>query len=218
MLNSALEFVRHNPNLFWMAVRVHLSLSLLSLTVAVLLCVPLGIAAARYTGVSIVAVNLFGLGRIIPSLAVLALALPYLGLGFKPSLIALTLLACPPVLLNTHAGFKKVDPVVIEAAYGMGMDARMVALKVEFPLALPVIMAGIRIAAVEVVASAALASIIGGGGLGDFIIAGINLANNSIVMVGAIPVAIMALAFDFFFSGIERLCTPPPSKNSPGRI
>lgn len=209
MLNNALDFVRHNPALFWTAVRVHLSLSLLSLTVAVLLCVPLGIAAAKYTMVSIAAVNLFGLGRIIPSLAILALALPYLGMGFKPSLIALSLLACPPVLLNTHAGFKKIDPAIIEAAYGMGMDARTVALKVELPLALPAIMAGIRIAAVEVVASAALASIIGGGGLGDFIIAGINLASNSMIMVGAIPVALMALAFDLFFSAIERLCTPP---------
>ena len=91
----------------------------------------------------------------------------------------------------------------------MGKDARTDALKVELPLALPAIMAGIRIAAVEVVASAALASIIGGGGLGDFIIAGINLASNSMIMVGAIPVALMALAFDLFFSAIERLCTPP---------
>jgi osmoprotectant transport system permease protein len=209
MLYSAVDFIRQHPNEFWMAVRVHLSLSLLSLAVAVLLCVPLGIVAAKHARASVVIVNLFGLGRTIPSLAVLALAMPYLGLGFKPSLIALTLLACPPILLSTHAGFKKVDPAIIEAAYGMGMDSRLVVSRVEFPLALPAIMAGIRIAAVEVIASAALASIIGGGGLGDFIIAGINMADNSMVLVGAIPVAVMALAADLIFSGIERLYTPP---------
>ncbi|MCK9912109.1 ABC transporter permease, partial [Microbacteriaceae bacterium K1510] len=131
------------------------------------------------------------IGRIIPSLAVLALAMPYVGIGFTPSLIALTLLVCPPILINTVTAFKELDKSVIEAAYGMGMDKARVMRKIEFPLALPVVITGIKTASVEVIASAALAAFIGGGGLGEFILNGIALAQSSLLLVGAIPIALL---------------------------
>lgn len=209
MVNDALRYVIEHPGEFWLALKVHLTLSALALLIAVVVCVPLGIYISKHSRASFVVVNTFSLGRIIPSIAVLAMAMPYLGLGFKPALIALVLLAFPPVLLNTYSGFKNIDPAVIEAAYGMGMEPRQVMRRIEFPLALPVIIVGIKTAAVEVVASATLASVIGGGGLGDFIIAGINMADDSRLLVGAVPVAVMALLVDCLFSLIEKKVIPP---------
>jgi osmoprotectant transport system permease protein len=138
--------------------------------------------------------------RVIPSLAVLFLMLPYLGLGFPPSLVALTFLAIPPVLINTFAGLHGVDQAVIESAFGMGMSSSQVLFQIELPLAVPAIVTGIRIAAVEVISSATLASFIGGGGLGDFITRGFALYDVPIMLVGAIPVALLALMSETVWS------------------
>jgi osmoprotectant transport system permease protein len=142
--------------------------------------------------------------RLIPSLAVLFLALPYLGLGLRPSLFALTLLALPPVLINTYAGIRNVEQPVVEAARGVGMAPGQVLRRVELPLALPAIITGVRIAAVEVIASATLASFINGGGLGEFIQIGFALNRPSVMLVGAIPVTALALAADGLFGLAQR--------------
>jgi len=142
----------------------------------------------------------FNAFRVIPSLAILFLALPYLGLGFVPSLVALTVLAFPPVLINTYAGIRGVDAFVIEAASGMGMTQSQILAQIEIPLAIPAIVTGIRIASVEVISSATLASFIGGGGLGDFITRGFALFDVPIMLVGAVPVALLALLSEFFWS------------------
>src|SRR5690606_11388531 len=128
--------------------------------------------------------------------------------GFRPALFALTLLAFPPILINVYAGIRNVDSAVVEAAYGMGMLPSQVLRQIELPLALPAMLAGIRIAAVEVIASATLAAFIGGGGLGDFITRGFALLEPRIMLVGAIPVALLALFSEALFSSAQRWLSP----------
>lgn len=203
-----LYFIEHSDR-FYRALGRHLTLSGLALAISVGLCVPLGIIIARRVNIAQVVISAFGSLRLIPSLAVLFLALPYLNTGFRPALFALTLLALPPVLINTYAGIRNVDRAVIEAASGMGMSRGQVLRRIELPLALPSILTGIRTAAVEVISSATLASFINGGGLGEFVQTGFALNDTGIMLVGAVPVALLALAAELIFGGIQRLATVP---------
>ena len=141
----------------------------------------------------------------IPSLAVLTLMLPVLGLGFAPALAALALLALPPIVLNTYVGFRDVDASVTEAAVAMGMRASQIVRRVEAPIAFPVVVTGIRTAAVEVIASATLATFIGGGGLGDLINNGLQLDDATMLLTGAVLVAAMALAAELALASVSRL-------------
>lgn len=186
----------------------HLQYAVVALAIALVICVPLGVLASRNRLASLVVINLFGTARVVPSIAILFLALPFLGLGFTPALIALTVLACPPILINTSAGFSGVDPAVIESARGMGMSPSQILWRIESPLALPVLLAGVRIATVEVIASATLATFIGGGGLGDFIAEGFSTLNTTLLLVGAIPVALIALCAQLLLSGLQRVLSP----------
>lgn len=209
LLQGALQYYFQNQAFFWQAMRQHLTLSLAALGIGILVSLPLGIWIAHRAAAAQVVMNVFNALRVIPSLAILFLVLPYLGLGFLPSLVALTVLAFPPVLINTYAGLRGVDPAVIEAAYGMGMARFQVLRQVEIPLAVPAILAGVRTAAVEVISSATLASFIGGGGLGDFITRGFALFDVSIMLVGAIPVALLALTSELLLSRLQRLYRVP---------
>jgi osmoprotectant transport system permease protein len=187
----------------------HLLLVAVALGIGIVLCVPLGILTSRSRTAALAIINAANGLRVIPSLAILFLAIPYLGLSFAASALALTVLALPPILINTDAAFRTISPAVTEAAYGMGMTGRQVLWRVEFPLALPVIVAGIRTAAVEVIASATLAAFIGGGGLGIYITRGFALFDNAILLVGAISVALLALSAEIILGGLERLIRIP---------
>jgi osmoprotectant transport system permease protein len=198
----------HQPR-FWTAAGVHLQLSLAALAISVAVGVPLGIWIARRATVAQYVINAIGALRLIPSLAILFLALPYLGLGFRPALVALTVLALPPVLINTYAGVRNVDRAVVEAAYGMGMAPAQVLRQVELPLARPAILAGVRTAAVEVISSATLAAFIAGGGLGDFITLGFQQFDPAIMLVGAVPVALLSLFAEALLGGLQRLWSVP---------
>ncbi len=209
LLKGALQYYLQNQVFFWQAFRQHLALSLSALGISIVISLPLGIWIARRADLAQVVMNIFNAFRVIPSLAILFLALPYLGLGFLPSLVALTVLAFPPVLINTYAGLRGVDAAVVEAAFGMGMAPFQVLRQVEIPLAVPTILAGIRTAAVEVISSATLASFIGGGGLGDFITRGFALYDVRIMLVGAIPVALLALTSEALLSSAQRLYRIP---------
>ncbi|MBI4787614.1 MAG: ABC transporter permease [Chloroflexi bacterium] len=202
---GAVQYFLQNQPRFWDATRQHLTLSLTALAISLIVCLPLGIWIARRAGLAQVVINVFNSLRVLPSLAILFLALPYLGLGFTPSLVALVVLAFPPVLVNTYAGIRHVDPAAIEAAYGMGMAPPQVLSRIELPLALPAIIAGVRTAAVEVISSATLATFIGGGGLGDFITLGFALYDVRIMLVGAIPVALLALGSEAVLALLEYL-------------
>jgi len=200
LLQDALQYYNNNQPFFWNATRQHLVLSSFAMTISLMIALPIGIWIAKRTRIAQVVINVFNAFRVVPSLAILFLALPYLGLGFYPSLVALTVLAFPPVLINTYTGIRGVDAFTIEAAVGMGMTNNQVLMKVEIPLAIPAIVTGIRIASVEVISSATLASFIGGGGLGDFITRGFALYNVPIMLVGAIPVALLALSSEAVWS------------------
>lgn len=209
LLLDAYQYFLDNQAHFWDATGRHLTFSLTSLAISMLVCVPLGIWIARRVNLAQYIINFFGTLRLVPSLAILFLALPYLGTGFRPALFALTVLAFPPVLINTYVGLRNVDSAVVEAANGMGMAPSQILRRVEVPLALPAMIAGIRIAAVEVISSATLAAFIGGGGLGDFITRGFALNEPRIMLVGAVPVALLALASEAVLGGLQRLFSTP---------
>ena len=187
---------------------VHLELTVLALAAAAVLAISTGILLSRYRRAAFAVINAAALGRSIPILAILALLLPILGIGFKPALVALILIAIPPVLINTYVGLTEVDEAYVEAARGMGMGTWQLLRKVELPLVVPVVFAGLRTSAVNVIASATLATFIGAGGLGDFIQAGIAMNDVSELLVGAIPVAVGAVLIDWIFGVCERLFTP----------
>ncbi len=182
-----------------------------ALLIALVVCVPLGLWAAKRRAVAQPVINAANALRVIPSLAILFLAQPYLGIGFAPSLVALTILACPPILINTYAGFRSVDRAVVEAAYGMGMAGSQVLRRIELPLAFPILLAGVRIAAVEVIASASLAAFIGGGGLGNFIQRGFAVNEPGIMLVGTIPTALLALTVEAVLAVAARAVPHSPT-------
>ncbi len=201
--STYLYFLSHQGE-FWRAVQQHLALCTAALGISLGIGLPVGFWIARRARVAQVVINLFSILRVIPSLAILFVVLPYLGLGFLPALVALTFLAFPPVLINTYTGLRSVNPNVVEAAVGMGMAPLQVLARIEVPLAIPAIVTGIRVAAVEVISSATLAAFIGGGGLGNFITRGFALYDVSIMLVGAIPVALLALISELFWGSLLR--------------
>ena len=186
----------------------HLNVSVLSLAAAILIAVPLGVACSRSPLLEKVSVGISGILRIIPSLAVLVVCVPILGTGVLPAVVALTVLAIPPILINTALGFRSVPADVLEAARGMGMDERLVSLKIKVPLACPVSFAGIRTAASEVVASATLAAYIGAGGLGQIIFTGLGLMRTDLLVIGGASVAALSLLVGMLLSAIDRRMRP----------
>jgi len=204
-IQQAIEYASNPSHEFWHAVATHLELCIIALLIASLIGIPLGIIISRYGLFARLSVNAMGVVRVIPSLALLFILIPILHTGFAPSVTALTILAIPPLLINTEAGMRGVDRAVIEAGRGMGMTGWQLLWKVQIPLALPVMLAGVRIATVEVIASATLAAIIGAGGLGDFITSGLSQGKNYILLVGAVPVAVLALLAEVSLSSIQRM-------------
>ncbi len=187
----------------------HLRLVAIALGIGLLVCVPLGILTSRSRLAALTFINGFNALRVIPSLAILFLAIPYFGASRTSALIALTILALPPILINTDTAFRRINPAVREAALGMGMSRGQLLRRIEIPLALPVVLAGVRTATVEVIASATLAAFIGAGGLGIYITRGFALFDNRILLVGAVPVALLALVAEVGLGALQRALQPP---------
>jgi osmoprotectant transport system permease protein len=206
LANTWEYFLTHQPE-FWAKTAAHLRLSGTALLIGVVGGVLLGILTSQSRRSSAVVTNGIGAIRAVPSMAIMAAMLPLIGTGFTPALIALTILAIPPILINTQTGLKNVDPAILEAARGMGMDRGQVMRQVQIPLAMPIIIAGLRIATVEVLASATIGAIIGAGGLGEFIFAGLSLgpAYLHLVLIGAITVAALTFAAELLLNRTERL-------------
>jgi osmoprotectant transport system permease protein len=198
------DYFATNSETFFTNLWAHIQLSLSSLVIAILLCVPLGIWISRKIKIAPYVIDCINMVRVVPSLAILALAMPILGVGFKPALLALTILACPPIIINTYVAFRDINPDIKEAAYGMGMTKWQTIRKIEFPLALPVVLTGVRTASVEVIASATLAVMIGGGGLGSYIISGVGMMSQSILLLGAVPIALLAIISEVVFGTIQK--------------
>ncbi|MCO7124292.1 ABC transporter permease [Sporolactobacillus shoreicorticis] len=207
LIAGALIYLHSHQNEFGDAVWTHLELSGLSLLLGLMIGIPFAILCARHAKLSNLIMSLVNTFRVIPSLAILIIVMPLLGTGFAPALIALIVLACPPILINTFIGIKSVDQEILESARGMGMSARQILMKIEIPIALPLILSGIRTASVEIISSATLAAFIGGGGLGTFIISGLSMYNFSMLLVGALPVALLAILSELLFGSIERVFT-----------
>ncbi len=182
----------------------HLWISLAALTAAILVGVPCGYLAADLPGCEKGISAPFQVLRVIPSLAILVLLIPVAGTGALPAVIALTILAVPPVLLNTIVGFRDVPSFMTESAAGMGMTDREILWNVRIPLALPLIFAGIRTALVEVIASAALAARIGAGGLGEVIFTGLGLNRMDLLLLGGVLVAALSLLCGGLFDALTR--------------
>lgn len=208
-LQHVLDYIRDHPDRFWEAVRIHSRLSAEALLIAVVIFVPLGVLAARSGRAGAAIVGAVAAVRVIPSLAILFLLYPIYGFGEKPALVALTVLAGPPLVINTDAGLRSVRADILENARGLGMNSVQVFTRVELPLALPVVIAGLRTAAVEVIASATLAAYIGVANLGSFILAGFTSLDTTLLLVGGIPVTIMALLAETGLGLAERVLTPP---------
>ena len=192
----------------------HLELSGLAVLVACAIALPIGLSLGHSGRLGFVAVNVANIGRALPSLALLAFALPIsfalgLGLGFWPTFIALVPLALPPVLTNAYVAVRNVDRDVIEAARGMGYSEAGILWRAELPLALPLILSGIRTGAVNVVATATLGALVAGGGLGRYIVDGLALREYDRLFAGALLVAALAIAVEVAFGTLERRATSP---------
>jgi osmoprotectant transport system permease protein len=186
----------------------HVWLSALALGVALLVALPIGLYVGHTGRAGSAAVNVAGIGRAIPSYALLILFFPIFGFGLVAPLLALVLLAIPPILANVYVGLRGVDREVVEAGRGMGMREREVLTGVELPAALPVIIAGTRSAAVAIVATATLAALIGGGGLGRLIVDGFALRDEGMLLAGATLVAALAILVERVFTVTERRLVP----------
>lgn len=201
---------------FTTALEQHLAITFIALGISIVLGLLLGILGSRIAWLREVLLTASKIGRTIPSLAILALALPLLGIGRPPVLLALSFIGTLPVLINTTIGIEQVDEDTKEAARGMGLRDLQVLFQLELPIAVPVIMAGIRTAAVVVVASTTLAAFIGGGGLGDLILRGHSLGRDNIMLAGAIPATLLAFYFEEAFGRLEGWATPKGLREDTG--
>jgi osmoprotectant transport system permease protein len=202
----------------------HVEVSMASVAIAVAIALPVGLLIGHTRRGEFLAVSVANLGRAIPSFAILSIAFqlilniwPRLGFGFLPTVVALVLLGIPPILTNTYVGVQNVDLDTIEAARGMGMREREVLMSLEVPLAAPLILAGVRTAAVQTVATATLAALIAGGGLGRYIIDGFAQGDLPMVLAGAVLVAGLAIVTELVFALVERVLSPRLSSSAPSR-
>jgi len=194
----------------------HLSLSVASLGVGLAIALPIGLYIGHTGRGARAAVAVSNIGRAVPSLGWLGIAYPIStglfhrgGIGFLPAFIGLVALAIPPIVTNTHAGLKEVDPELREAARGMGMRELQILLRVEVPVALTVILAGVRVSAVAVIATAPLAALVGGGTLGAYILQGLALADEVRVVAAAVMVAVLAVVTELAFAWLQRRAVSP---------
>ena len=207
---SPLDFLIQRAPDLWQKTLEHLVLTGAATGIAVVIGLPLGVWIMRRPAVRGLILGAAGVVQTVPSLALLAFLLTFLGIGVTPAVVALTLYALLPIVRNTFTGLDGISPDIIEAAMGMGFTRRQ-RLWVEVPLALPVIVAGIRTAAVIIVGIATLSAYIGAGGLGDFIVRGLALNNSRLILLGAVPAAALALIIDYAIGLFERTLRRGPA-------
>ncbi len=207
MLTQIKDYFQQSFSAYMHCVTVHLFLSVLAVAAAALIGIPAGAACAKNEKMARLLTGSFNVLRIIPSLALLVIVMPVLGTGFLPALVALTVLAVPIVLIHTALGFQQVSASILEAAVGMGMNRRQLVWKIQFPLAFPLILSGIRTASVEVIASATLAAYIGAGGLGELIMKGLGLMRTDFLLIGGVSVAVLSVGAELVFTALEKRWT-----------
>ena len=198
-------YFSENLGKYLTCVRAHVGISILALLTAAAIGIPLGYICVKNQRWNRWITGLFQVLRIIPSFAVLILLIPVMGTGVKPAMTALVLLAVPPILMNTAAGFSEVPEFMMETAAGLGMTQRQMFWKVKVPMAMPMILTGLKTAAIEVIASATIASKIGAGGLGDIILTGLSLNRTDLLLIGGVSVAVVSLLAGILFQQLEKI-------------
>jgi len=214
MLTNFIETIQSRSDLIQQAFVEHIYLSFIALAIGIAIALPLGILIARYRKYAEPVIGVTAIFQTIPSLALFGFLVPLMGIGSNTALIALIIYALLPILRNTYTGIISVDSSITEAGRGMGMTRSQILTQIEFPLALPFIMAGIRTATVLTVGIATLATFVGAGGLGDVIYRGLQSYNNSLVLAGALPVALLAISFDLLLKWVEKKATPKGMKTT----
>ncbi|MCL2565223.1 MAG: ABC transporter permease [Defluviitaleaceae bacterium] len=202
--HNIILYFENNMDVYFTMLQQHLNISIRVLVISLLISVPIGILCVIFTKQQKWVIGLFQVLRIIPSLAVLVLSIRFFGIGMGPAVIALAFLAIPPILMNTVAGLEEVPFFILETARGMGMTPLQIWLKVRLPLAFPLIIAGIKTAMVEIVASATIAALIGAGGLGQIIFQGLSVRRTELLLIGGISVAIISISAVFLLDLLER--------------
>ena len=190
----------------------HIYISFISLGLGIIVAVPLAVVLTRFDKIAGFVIGLASVLQTVPSMALLAMMIPIFGIGNLPAIVALFIYSLLPILRNSYLGIKNVNPAVLDAAKGIGMNNIQSIFQVELRLAAPVIMSGIRLSATFVIAWAALASYIGAGGLGDFIFNGLNLYRSDLILGVSIPVIILALVTDYLLGKVEQLVTPKTAR------
>lgn len=203
-----MQFLADNAGTLFSKTLEHLYISVVSLLIAIIIAVPLGVLLSKTQRLSKIALTIAGILQTIPTLAVLALMIPLFGVGKTPAIIALFLYVLLPILNNTVIGVQNIDGNVREAGRSMGMTGVQLMKDVELPLALPMILSGVRLSSVYVISWATLASYVGAGGLGDFIFNGLSLYEPAMIIIGTILVTALALIVDFCLSLIEKWVVP----------
>ncbi|MDQ7129602.1 ABC transporter permease [Mammaliicoccus sciuri] len=209
-----IEFLQVNGNELLQKTLEHFYISLLALLLAMIVAIPLGILLTRTKKLAKAVLSIASVLQTVPSLAVLALMIPFLGVGKLPAILALFIYILLPILNNTYIGINNVDKNVKAAGLSMGMTKFQEMFMIELPLAISVIMSGVRLSSVYAISWATLASFIGAGGLGDFIFNGLNLYQPDLIIGGAISVTLIALIMDFVLSKVELWVTPKGLKVS----
>lgn len=203
-----LDYFHENAGLILEKSLEHLSIAGISLLLGILVAVPLGILLIRSEVLAKIVMAVASVLQTIPSFALLAIMIPIFGVGKKPAIVALFIYSLLPIMRNTYLGIQGVDENLLDAAKGMGMTGRQRLFKVQIPMAMPVIMSGIRLSAIYVLAWTTIASYIGAGGLGDFIFNGMENALLAMVVWGTIPVTLMAVIMDFILGQVEKKLSP----------
>lgn len=213
-MDQLVQFLANNSEQLLVKTWEHFYISLIAVLLGVIVAIPLGVALTRVPKIAGFVIGTVGVVQTFPSLAILAFFIPILGVGKVPAIVALFFYSMLPMLRNTYIGVKGVDKSLLEAGRGMGMSGWQRIRAVELPLAVPVIMAGVRVSTVYLIGWATLASFIGAGGLGDYIFNGLNLYRTDLIIAGAVPVTLLALLTDYLLGRLEKKTTPEGIRDS----
>lgn len=217
-MRSFIDFVIERREQLGTLFLEHVQLTLLAVFIAVVVGVPVGILIAKSKNLAKPVIGVANVVQAVPSLALLGFLIPFLGIGSKPAIVMVFLYSLLPIIKNTYTGLTNINPDTLEAAEGMGMTKNLILRKIQIPLALPIIMTGIRISAVTAVGLMTIAAFVGAGGLGYMVFSGVQSVNNNMILAGAIPAGLLALLLDFFLGRIEDEVVPNGIKKADGTL
>ena len=205
MLQQVWSYIAKNQHAIWLSLLQHIEISALAAIITIIIAIPLAVALLNHRRAGEFVLQVASVIQTIPSLAILGLLIPIVGIGTVPAVIALVLYALMPIFSNTYAGMTNIDPVLLEAADALGVSRRFRLFRILFPLAMPMILSGIRIGVVMIIGTATLAALIGGGGLGTYILLGIQTNNNAALIVGALLAAVLALLASWLIRVLSKV-------------